>query len=193
MTPNPIKTHYIYVPGLGDRFDVLRRFALKRWSNSAATATLVPMRWSSKSETAEQKYHRLQSVIQKSTGDRIIIVGESAGGPMALLAFSRLPDTVSGVITICGYNYGSADIRTHHRCNSPAFFATVKVTEKLIDEFTSRMRRRIMTVYSTKDNVVDPRHTKIRGTHTIQLHTKGHFTTIARALLSGPKLIDTTN
>lgn len=184
-------THYIYVPGLGDRFDGLRRFALKRWNSNTTTATLVSMGWSNKSETAEQKYDRLKTVIQKSPCDRVVVVGESAGGPMALLALSRLPNKVHGVITICGYNHGSADVHEHHRRNSPAFFATVQMTEKLIDTFTSAVRRRITTVYSTKDRVVEPHHTKIHGAHKIELHTKGHFTNIARTLLAGPESIDT--
>lgn len=191
MTEEHVKTRYIYVPGLNDRLDPLRHLALLRWKSKDSKATLVPMRWSDKNESSEQKYKRLRAVIDISTDERIVVVGESAGGPMALLALARQPDKVSQVITICGYNHGSADVHEHHRSNSPAFFATVQITEKLIDHFTPGLRDRITTVYSTRDHVVAPKHTKIPGARKITLPTKGHITNIARVLLRGPKRIYT--
>lgn len=190
MAANHIKTHYIYIPGLGDRMDPLRRIALLRWKSKNTRATLVPMRWSNASETYEHKYKRLKTIIEQSKAGRVVLVGESAGASMALLAFARLQESAQNVITVCGYNHGSADIHEHHRRNSPAFFAAVKVTEKLIDTLSSPLRKRVTTVYSTKDTVVEPHHTKIRGAKKIELYSQGHLQTIARVLLCGPKHID---
>lgn len=179
--------HYIYIPGLNDRLDLLRRFVLLRWKNADSRVILVPMHWSDKTETYEQKYDRLQEVINRvDEDDTLILVGESAGGSMALLTYMRLPSKIHSVITICGYNHGSVDIHEHHRRNSPALFTAVQETEKHLPAMSPEMRRRITTIYSTKDTVVTPDHTRIDGSMWIEMNTPGHLKNIGRILLAGP-------
>lgn len=178
---------YIYIPGLNDRFDFLRRLALRRWETENAKATLVPMRWSDKSETYEQKYQRLEDVITMYKDDEIVLVGESAGGPMALLALLKLEPQISQVITICGYNHGADDIEPYRRRNNPAFYAMVRMTDALLPKLTSEIKAKIITVYSRRDHVVAPEHSRIEGSRELALDLKGHTLTIARQLISGPK------
>lgn len=177
--------HYIYIPGLGDRFDPLRRLALLRWRSRETRATLVPMRWEDKTETYEQKYARIVDVLEKLTEETIILVGESAGGPMALLTFSRHPEHITSTVTLCGYNHGADDISSPTRRHNPAFYSLLQETDAL--ELPPDIRQRITTVYSTLDTVVTPKHTQIDGARQIVLHTPGHPTTITRVLLAGPK------
>ncbi len=181
--------HYIYIPGLGDRLDPLRRLALQRWRGPNAQVTLVAMRWADKTETYEQKYARIAEVIKRSDGQKIILVGESAGGAMALLAFSRHMEQVSGVVTICGYNHGASDIGQMYRRRNPALHSLLLKTDEIVRQLSSEARQRVTVMYSDHDNTVTAKHSRINGTREIVLHKPGHFMNIGRVLARGPKAI----
>lgn len=178
--------HYIYIPGFNDRFDFLRRLALLRWRTNTSSATLVAMRWSNKTETYEQKHARVTRVINRTKKDKVILVGESAGGAMALLVFAHNLDRVDEVITICGYNHGSTSIHAKYRRDRLAFYDTVQEAERVFETLPANFHRRIMTIYSTADRVVRPAYSRIDGAREQRLHTKGHLRSIIRVLLKGP-------
>ena len=178
--------HYIYIPGLGDRFTLLRRIALWRWKRRDARVVLVPMRWTDRVETYEQKYARVAREIDRFKSETVILVGESAGGAMALLAFSRHAKEVDNMVTLCGYNMGAADIHPERRRRNPALYPLLAKTDTVVPRLSSQLRQRITAIYSTKDKVVTPRHSQITGTRKIVLHTPGHMRNIVRLLLRGP-------
>lgn len=177
--------HYIYIPGLGDHFDLLRRFVLSiRWRNTQTRVTFVPMRWANRRETYEEKYQRVVKAIEHANGDKIILVGESAGGAMALFTFSRYGKEIDGVVTICGYNHDAADVNPRHKTEHPAFYRLMPAVDKTVTSLTPKDRVRITTIYSTGDSTVIPEHSHIDGAKAVVLHKPGHFSNIARVLLS---------
>lgn len=180
-------THFIYIPGLGDRFDVLRRIVLRRWRRDDERVTFVPMRWNDKRETYEQKYARVTKAIDSAKGDKIILVGESAGGAMALLAFSRNLALVDSIVTICGYNHGASDIEPYRRRRNPALYPLLENVDRIVPHLSTRQRRRITTLFSTRDRTVTPEHSSINEAQKIVLHTPGHMVTIIKALTKGIK------
>lgn len=121
----PYMTHYIYIPGFGDHFNPLRKFALRRWEKDGVRVTLVPMHWSDKQEAYEQKYDRIIDAIQNVNDSDIRLVGVSAGAAMALYAFSRDEKRFTQVITICGYSHTASDIIAFQRRRHPAFYPLV--------------------------------------------------------------------
>jgi len=143
------------------------------------------MRWNDQDETYESKYERIASAIEHIKGDEIILVGESAGGAMALFAFARNLDQVHRLVTICGYNHGAADVHPSHRRKHPAFYHLMPAADEIVSALSLQSRRSITTVYSTRDTVVAPQHSSIEGAAKIALHTPGHLTSIARTLLRG--------
>ncbi len=51
--------HLIYIPGLGDRYDIFRTWALKIWEKQYGIQTkLVPMQWKNGDDTLADKLHR---------------------------------------------------------------------------------------------------------------------------------------
>ena len=84
------KTTYIYVPGLGDGYDGFRRFGLWLWSLRPGVQThLESMHWGDVDETAEEKIDRVTTVINTVASNvDIVVVGESAGGSIALAAYA---------------------------------------------------------------------------------------------------------
>lgn len=142
------------------------------------------MRWADKRETYEEKYKRVAQSIKRARGDRIVLVGESAGGAMALLAFSRHTKDINSVITICGYNHDADDVNSIHKTRHPAFYELMPVVDTLVATLSPKMRQCITTIYSTRDHVVIPEHSRIDGAKAVILHTPGHFSNITRVLLS---------
>lgn len=185
--------HYIYIPGLGDKVDPLRRLALLLWRRRGARAALIPMKWAGKGETYEQKYERVANAVRASTADEIVLIGESAGGPMALLAYSRLSDRVGNVITICGYNHGASDIHPRHRTTHPAFYELVKTIDTVLPSFSPSLRSHMTTIYSTKDTIVTESHSKVEGAKAVAIDTPGHMRSITSFLLRGPWHFDASS
>jgi hypothetical protein len=178
--------HIIYIPGLGDHFDLPRRLTLAGWRRSDTRVTFVPMRWNDRHETYEAKYDRVAKAIKQAKGSEVTLVGESAGGAMALFVFSRNLSRVSQVITICGYNHGAADVHLYHKRRHPAFYQLMPVVDDIVAKLTRDSRGRLTTIYSVRDHVVTPRHSRIDGAKERVLHTPGHFISIVSRLLRGP-------
>ncbi len=178
--------HIVYIPGFGDHFDALRRLALRRWRRRDTQVTFVPMRWSDRHETYDDKYARIANAIGQIDADELILVGESAGGAMALFAFSRHLGRVDQVMTICGYNHGAADVHRYHQQAHPAFYQLMPLVDKIVANFAPIDLQRITTIYSPRDHIVTPEHSRISGAHQQILHTPGHFVSIASRLLRNP-------
>lgn len=177
-------THIIYIPGFGTKSDPARRSALRRWKGSNTHVTFVPMRWDDTGETYEQKYERVAEAIAHAKSDKIVLVGESAGGAMALLTFSRVSDRVDQVFTVCGYNHGAADVHLVHKTRRPAFYAMMPEVDRAVAQLTGQQRQHITTLYSKSDITVTPSHSLIPGSKAIILKTPGHFISIASVLIS---------
>ncbi len=175
-------THYIYIPGFGGHFDILRRAALRRWEKDGAKATLVPMHWSDKTETYEQKCERVEQVMDESGDDEVVLVGESAGGAMALYVYALHHARIKHVVTVCGYNHGAEDVIQFQRRRHPAFYPLLVELDKKLPTLSPDMRQRITTMYSRRDRVVEVKHSYIKGAHAIELPTPGHFLSIGYVL-----------
>lgn len=178
--------HYIYIPGFGGRFDKLRQKALQKWSNPATHVTFVPMHWRDKNETYQQKYERVVAAIALFPDDETRLVGESAGGAMALYAFLRQPHLIASLVTVCGYNYHAKGIGLSVRMRQPAFYKLIQEIDTHIGNLTLDDRRRITTLYSRQDHVVRQRYSLIKDAHQRALSTPGHFWSIASVLIRGP-------
>lgn len=177
-------THYIYIHGFGGSYNWLRRLALRRWKKASVRVTLVPMRWKDQVETFEQKYDRVVAEIKP--GEQTVLVGESAGGAMALLVYMHQPDAFQSVVTVCGYNHTAEDIWQQHRRAKPAFYPTVQAVDRSLSELVHP--ERVTTLYGRSDRVVVAKYSHVAGAREIQLPTRGHFVSIGYLLLKGPSV-----
>lgn len=148
------------------------------------------MRWNDRHETYEEKYERIIKAIGQAKGEEVVLVGESAGGAMVLFTFSRQLDRVSRVVTICGYNHGAADVHSYHKRAHPAFYQMIPMVDLIVEGFTTDARRRITTIYSSRDRLVTPKHSRIDGSREVIKHTPIHVLAITKVLLSGSPALD---
>ncbi len=177
-------THFIYIPGFGDRFNFLRRLALRRWEHQyGVKTTVVPMCWSDKNETYQQKYERVVAAINNATDGDVHVVGESAGGAMALYVLSQLPMRVTQVTTICGYNNNADVVIAYQRQRHPAFHPLVHEVDRALMKLPMSIRQRATTIYSRRDSVIKSQYSHINGAREIILSTPGHLFSIAYVLL----------
>ena len=177
-------THYLYIPGLGDNFDSLRLRLLRIDRDSRVT--LIPMRWSDPNDTPRQKSARISRAIERVSNSPIVLIGESAGATATLIAFTQHPDRVSEVLTVCGFNHGSKDIHPIRKKRHPALFPMSQQAERAIAHMPVAQRRRITTIYSTRDTVVKAKYSHIDGARVVKLRIFGHAVSIGYFLLKGP-------
>ena len=183
---------YLYIPGLGDRYDWLRRLGLSRWARKKAgvSARLVPMRWANRGETYEEKRARVVAAIAAvDAAEEITLVGESAGGSMALAVFHEHSDRIKQLVTVCGKNHGASTLSPHYTRTAPAFPVAVAKANAILTSLTNEQCSRIRVLYSSGDHVVGRRDSEIPGAELTDFHIRGHFRAIAHVILSPSKLI----
>jgi pimeloyl-ACP methyl ester carboxylesterase len=173
--------HILYLSGFGSRYDKFRLKALRLWRYKNVSIELVPMRWEGK-ETFEQKLVRIDRAIDRVNGKRVVIVGESAGGSMAVHIYARRPDDIQRVITICGKNSHPETVGEDYFERSPAFRTTMERLNDATKLLTKNQRHEFVSIHPMYDSVVPVRETMIAGGRCKRLWTIGHGLTIALVL-----------
>lgn len=183
--------HILYLSGLGDDLDRWRLRALKRWHFRGVTAELVPMVW--RSGTFEQKLARIDQAIDRAIkhgkGKRVVIIGESAGGSMAIHMMARRDD-IYKVMTICGKNTHPEDVSPLYYEKYPAFKTSMDHLSESLDQLTAKQKHAFVSIHPFYDRVVPIRQTLLPGCKQVRLPVAGHLFTIAAGLtLFAPVLV----
>ena len=173
--------HIIYIPGLGDRYDAIRRLGLALWRRPGVRVTHLPMNWSDPRESYAQKVERIRRAIEGS-GDTVTLVGESAGGAMAIGVMRELAGSVNSVVTVCGMNQGAHRVSPRLYENNKAFQEAMQTADAVVSTLTEQEKASMLTVYSSADMTVRPRDTRIDGVEAVDLRIPGHGLTIIAVL-----------
>ena len=171
--------HILYLSGLGDNLDTWRLRALKLWHYPGVTIELVPMTW--RSGTFEQKLARIDQAIDRANGKRVVIIGESAGGSMAVHMYARRDD-VYKVMTLCGKNTHPDGVSPHYYRNNPAFKTSMEKLNDSLAEITPEKMQNFVSIHPLYDPVVPVRETLLPGCKQVRLFAFGHLVVIALAL-----------
>lgn len=147
------------------------------------------MHWINTTDTLEDKLSRIQDAILLYAGTEITLVGESAGGPMALVAFKRLLNGSGKVVTICGMNRGAESVNPKIYEKNTAFKSTMLESDNLILGLMPQEKQRMRTIFSSKDGIISPQNSLIPGVHSNDLDTKGHLRSIMYVLLYKHRMI----
>lgn len=176
------RIHYIYIPGLGDKYDWLRRVGTWHWQlRRGVTRTVVPMRWKF-NEPLSAKYDRVLAAIDLTPANAaIVVVGESAGGSVALTVPTLTTRNIA-VVTFCGKNTDTQTIGNFYRKNYQTFVESVTKSESLIASGT--VPKRLLVCYSTLDPVVPVASSSVPGDDSIAVAVPGHLTAIGWFMLA---------
>lgn len=173
------KYHIIYIPGLGDGYDSLRRAGLITWHIWGVSTELVPMQWYGGGDLAT-RYAMVAAAIDRAQqrGRRVILVGESAGASLAINVASRRPD-IYGLMTICGIVNSRAEVSAAIRKKSPVFNQSLAQLEYDIRELDLA---KVCNVRAMVDSIVPKQSSVIPGATQRIIWSVGHVTTVTLCL-----------
>lgn len=177
-----MKHTIFYIPGLGDGYDRYRKKALKGWSLFGVKPVLLPMNWYA-GGTYDEKFQHASRIIAKATASagRVTIIGESAGGSMAINLFAA-DQRVDSLITIAGVNKTSAPVARRTLRRGPAFATSRHYVDASLAAIPDERKRHIHTLRAWSDNVVQSDYSQIVGAHNHRVWAVGHLFTITLCL-----------
>lgn len=181
--------HIIYISGLGDRYDWLRKLGLVLWRRSDTKVTHIPMKWEDVSETYDSKLLRIKAVIDTYPDHSVTLVGESAGGSVAIAAFYKYRKNVEKLVTVCGMNKGEGNVNPAYYKKNPAFRSSMSAVDKVVLYLSEDEKKAMYIIYSSLDATVRPKHSLISGVRSTDLKIPGHLTSIAKVLFFNYRLI----
>ncbi len=167
-----MKTHIIYIPGLGDRYDGFRRVVLSFWKLWGVSMEYVPITWYDEG-SFDEKMQRIERAVKRAKDRRIVLVGESAGASLALHGASRFG--VKKVITLCGVAQSKTPISNYLRAKAPALHTAAST-------LPSRYPVPVESLRAFKDGVVGERWSKTNDATVHTIWMVGHMTTIVICL-----------
>ncbi|MDB5176614.1 MAG: hypothetical protein JWN75_282 [Candidatus Saccharibacteria bacterium] len=174
------KIHILYISGLGDKYDRLRLRCLRLWKFKDVTVELIPMNW--EMGTFEQKLARIDTAINRVSGKKVVLIGESAGGSMAVHTYARRGDALYKVTTLCGKNSQPEKVSESYYVNHPSFRESMNQLNASIDKLSDDEKERFVSIHPLYDPTVPVRETLIPGCRRVRIWTAGHFLTIMLAI-----------
>ncbi|MNT24336.1 Alpha/beta hydrolase family protein [compost metagenome] len=127
-----------------------------------------------------QRYDAVVAAIDKAQlrGDRVVVVGESAGASMAINVVAHRPD-VDGLVTVCGITNSQAEVSPLIRKKSPAFNEAIS---RLDSSLNMLNLTRVCSVRAVIDSVVPKHSSVITGARQGVAWSVGHLFTITLCL-----------
>lgn len=165
--------HIIYISGFGRSYDSLRKRALSLWRFRDVSVELVSMRWEGQ-ETFEQKLARVEQAIDKAAGKQIVIVGESAGGGMAVHVYARRSGDIHKVMALCGKVSHPETVGQGYYDRSPAFKTAMHKLDDATNTLTSTQKQQFVSLHPLYDPVVPVRETLLHDCRQVRLWSVGH-------------------
>lgn len=180
--------HTIFIPGLGDEVNKMT-WATNFWRRFGLDPIVHSVGWHNGEREFQPKLQILVDMIDKfaNDGDKVSLVGCSAGGSAAFNAFFERRNVVYRVINVCGRlrtgsqnGFRSFDART---ASSPPFAESVKLFESHEALLTEQDKQKVMTVRALfGDELVPADTTILRGAYNTVVPTPEHVFSIAMAL-----------
>lgn len=177
-----MKRHIIYIPGLGDRSDPFRRLGLLFWRRPGVAVTLVPMHWLNPDETYEDKIARIGKAIGMYEDSTVVLVGESAGGAVAIACYRRFREHVSGIVTVCGMNQGVGVVNPALYRKNRAFRDAMLASDSVLPTLTQKDKTNMLTIYSSNDGVIGKKDTLLDGVRSVDIKVPLHMLAIGYVL-----------
>lgn len=176
------KLKIIYIAGIGKGHKMGQQAAVKLWRFYGVSPIFYDMHWE-KGEW-DEKLQQLLKLIDETDGP-VALVGVSAGASAAINAYAARKDKVSGVVLIAGWVNRPEDVGAYYYEHNPAFVDSAKLAPESLAKLDSNARKRILSRYALKDEMVSSPHSFVEGAHNQRVMSAGHFITITTQILLG--------
>jgi predicted alpha/beta hydrolase family esterase len=182
--------HLIYIPGLGDRYDIFRTWALKIWEKQYGIQTkLVPMQWKNGDDTLADKLHRVEEALEAIPAKaQVIIIGESAGASIAIQLLQQKSAHIK-VITLCGKLHRAHTVSYATYARNPGLRESLLAADESVKKLTKNQKKRCITIYNQRDPVVSPKDATLAGVRSIPQNLTGHIMAITFLLFIKHRII----
>lgn len=178
----------VCIPGLGEENTKPLECALGRWRKYGLEPHVFALNWRDGEDFAPKLARLLELIDQLATsGNKVSVIGTSAGGSAAINAFARRKDMVHKVVNVCGrLRVGpTTGPRSFARmtATSPAFAQSVEKCEAVQRELTKPDRQRVMTFHSFWfDELVPSETTTLEGAINKEVYLPEHMLSIGVTL-----------
>jgi hypothetical protein len=137
------------------------------------------MQWSV-DEPFEIKRQRVDKAIDKAVmqNRRVVLIGESAGGSMAVNTYAARTNDIARVVTLCGKNTSPQTVAPRYYRKNPAFRTSMNKLNPSIESLDSGARHRFTTIYPLYDPVVPIQETMIADCRKVRIFAVGHIISI---------------
>jgi hypothetical protein len=184
--PRPAPLRVVFVPGLGDRLGWLVRgqqLALRSWWSLGVRTTTFRVRWSADARFAD-RVAALVSVVDgcHARGERVALLGASAGAGAVLAAFAHRPEVVA-VALVAGKFRRPDHLPDPVLDHNDVFDEALRAVPGALERLGPAERRRILSLRSTKDGVIPDDDPVLPGAVNERMPVVGHVTAIGFALV----------
>lgn len=169
----------IYVTGLNDRNVAFQKRAVSWWRIYGVEPILFQTNWTDKKSFSE-KLDSLLALIDhhEISGQKVSLVGVSAGASMAVAAYSRRGEAIHGVAFICGKLRRPEAVGVNYYLKNPAFREAMNTLNQNIASLTKQERARILSTHPLFDETVVITDTFVDGAKKVILPTLFHVPSI---------------
>jgi len=178
------KYHIIFIPGIGDHKTYYQPQILTLWKLFGLRVHYHPVIWKSKNQSWDKKLDKLSILIRHlhKQGDKVSLVGVSAGASAALNAYWANKDKVEKVIFICGKLNNPESVGEVYYQKNPSFKDSVYAAAGLVKQLKREDNRRIMSLHGLYDETVPVQDSVINGTTNRAMPTLFHVPSIFIAI-----------
>lgn len=171
--------HILYIPGFGDHNSTTQLKILKKWNKFGVKTHFITINWAD-NEPFEAKLGRVLEQIDElnKPGNKISLVGVSAGGSMAINAYMTRKDKISGVVFICAKLRNPEGVNASYFRKNPAFRKSVFMAGANVDKLTESDKAKMMTIHSFFDGLIPLRDSQIPSVKNQTLPVLFHVPTI---------------
>jgi pimeloyl-ACP methyl ester carboxylesterase len=171
----PMRKQLILITGVGN-YDRLFEFFAFVWQFFGFEAHVGAFGWYDRPELFEKKMQKLLDDIDSLSGKPVYIIGASAGGTAAIHALAARPKAITKVATLC------SPLMTMSSLRNPLLEKSIAQLPKSFASFDDATRKKVLSVYTQSDNIVDYQLSKPAGIRTYRLLTHGHGFTVFTGL-----------
>lgn len=180
------KLSIIYVPGLGGSNVSIQGRIIGMWRLFGVRPVLVQMLWE-EHDSWTDKLQRLIDKIDELTmdGQKISLIGASAGGSAVINAYSMRQSVVIGCVLLSAKVNNPNSIGRHYHDKYPALKESVDACVESLAKLNSSNRSKIMSRYAYYDPIVSSSDSIIPGGKNKRIMTFGHSFSIGFQLIFG--------
>ena len=181
-----MKLHVIYIPGIGDDRTGLQEKIIRTWRLWGVEPELWSMDWAD-DRSWKSKFKLLLGRIDDlaAAGQKVALVGASAGGSAVINTYAARQDKISGIVCIAGKVNNPETIGQRYRRRNRSFVESADQCADSLKLLNEARRKRISSRYGIFDELVPKKDSRIPGAHNRVVLSAGHGINIATQIIFG--------